>query len=62
MDRFALPIGCISLCLSLAAVVAAMSVRAEAAVWVGVGVAALFGYGGVMSVHRFDQAGPPAAR
>lgn len=55
MDRFGLPLGCLLLSLALAAVVAATSLPGDAAVWAGVGTAALLGYAGVMAAHRFER-------
>ena len=62
MDRFGLPLGCLLLGLAMVAIVAAMTVTGDAAVWAGVGAAALLGYAGVMAVHRFDRTDTPTAR
>jgi hypothetical protein len=57
MDRFGLPLGCLLLGLALAGVVTAMALPCDAAVWAGVGAAAVLGYAGVMAVHRFERSG-----
>lgn len=57
MDRFGLPLGCLLLGLALAAVVTAMALPSDAAVWAGVGAAAGLGYAGVMAIHRFERGG-----
>lgn len=62
MGRFGLPLGCLLLGLALAAVVFAMALPGDVAVWTGVGAAAVLGYAGVMAIHRFERGDTPTAR
>lgn len=59
MYCWGLPLGCLFLVLALLAAFLAMSLKDEAAVWGGAGVAALFLYAGVMCVHSFELAESP---
>ena len=58
MFRWGLPLGCVFLVVALVAGALTLRWLDGAALWAGVGVAALFFYAAILCVHYFERSPP----